>query len=240
MQPEEQSPFLSNDVLAEVAGRLRFGGPPIEQKIEQMSEPEPAPWSWPTHQKDYIAKHFGLRGFEFNALQEEAMRQLPHNEMLRDAYSKFLMIAKLTCNDAVEKVRAHERHQAEERMKRESSYRSKKQAYDARVKSLTKSWSEVRATIKTRWKRMGKSVMTMLERDARLSNMAPRDLAFMEEMSRRGVAGINRSENVVVFFNWDKFTDFSIEDINEVVLMLDQHPSGGFIRKPTVVPLSEA
>lgn len=237
MQPEEQTPYLSNDVLAEVAGRLRFGGPPIEQKIEQMVKPEPAPWTWPSHQKDHIAQQFGLRGFEFNALQEEAMRQLPHNEMLRNAYRKFLMIAKLTCNDAVEKVRLHERRQAEDKQLRETSYRSKKRAYDARVKSLTDSWSSVRDTIRTRWKRIGKSIATMLERNASLAAMADRDREFIEEMVKRGVAGVDRSDNVVIHFNWDKFADFSIEDINEVVQMLDQHSSGGFIKKPTVSQL---
>lgn len=235
----EREPFLSNDVLAEVAGRLRFGGQPLEQKIGEMSQPEPAPWSWPTHPMDRTAAMFGLRGFEFNTLQQEAIRELPNNVMLQDAYRKFLMIAKLTCAEGLQKVRDHEQKQAEDKMKRDRVYQGKKKAYDERVKSLTKSWTAVRDTIRTRWTRIGKSVATMLERNGSLKNMTDRDQEFIEEMVRRGVAAVDRSDGAVIYFNWDKFADFSIEDINEVVLMLDQHSSGGFIRKPVKTPFND-
>lgn len=235
----DQTPYLSDNVLAEIAGRLRFGGKPLEQKIEEMSAPKPAPWEYPTHPSDRTAAMFGLRGFEFAALQQEAMSQLANNEMLREAYRRFLMIAKLTCADGLEKVRKHEQHVSEEKMKRDRTYIAKKTAYDSRVVSLTRSWTEVRSTIQTRWRRMGKSVVAMLEKNGSINSMTDRDRVFIEEMVDRGVAAIDRSDGCVVHFNWEKFTDFSIEDINEVVLMLDEHLSGGFIRKPVKTPFND-
>jgi len=233
-------PYLNDAVLAEMAGRLRFGAQPIEQKIEEMELPQPKPWEYPTHQKDHIAKIFGLRGFEFQALQDEAMAQLSQNEMLQEAYRKFLLIAKLTCNEAVEKVRVHERRVSEDRNKRDRIYLEKKRAYDGRAAKLAKSWSEVRETIRTRWLRMGRSIVKMLEKNASLKTMHERDRVFLEEMVKRGVATVDRSDGAVVYFNWEKFSDFSIEDINEVIHDLNNSSAGNFIRKPTVAPLNEA
>lgn len=237
----DDQPYLSDEVLAEVAGRLKFGGEPLQTKIDQIPEPEPKPWSWPTHPRDYIAEHFGMRGFELQALEQEAQAQLKSNPMLREAYAKFLMVAKLTCSDAVENVRKYERRQAEEKAKRDASYRSKKSSYDGRIVALTNSWTQVRDTIFTRWQRMGRSILKMLEKNASTKHMAPRDLAFVEELARRGIAAIDSSSGKVVQFSWDKYVaDISIEDINAIIQMLDALPSGGFIKKPTKFQLEEA
>lgn len=233
-------PYLSNDVLAEVAGRLRFGGQPLEAKIEQMSLPKPKQWSWPSHSKDRLGAIYGLHGFELNALQDAAMKELPHNEMLQEAYRKFLLIAKIVCVDAVEKVRTYERNQAEQKAIRDRSYQEKLRSYNARKEHLTKSWSDIRDTIRTRWQRMGRSILKMLENNGSLNDMTPRDRFFVEEMAKRGVIAIDRSDGTVINFNWDRYIDFSIEDIDEVIQLMNNDESGNFIKKPTVLPLSEA
>lgn len=230
--------FLSNDVLQELAGRLKFGCSDIEAAKENFAKPEPKPWSYPTHPLDKVAAEFGMHGFEFKVLQEEAMKALPNNEMLKHYYRQFLMTAKLILEGELEKVRAHERRISEERNQRESSYQSRLKDYQSRISRLEKSWSQVRETIRTRWDRLGRSIATLIEQDAFFESMDLRDVTFLKELARRGVAQID--DKRVISINWDRYADFSIEDINEVIMLLNEHESGGFIRKPTVTKLEES
>lgn len=87
---------------------------------------------------------------------------------------------------------------------------------------------------------MGRSILKMLENNGSLNDMTPRDRFFVEEMAKRGVIAIDRSDGTVINFNWDRYIDFSIEDIDEVIQLMNNDESGNFIKKPTVLPLSEA
>ena len=225
-----RSSYFQDSVLGEIAGRCRFGAAPIEQKIEQIPEPRPNPWVFPPHPHDELASHFGLKGFEFKALQDAAMREMPHNNLLREYYKRFLMVARLVpeCEDALEKTRDYESRQAQDKANRENRYDQKKRDYDARVKSLTRSWEETRATIRTRWARLERSLAKLLEADASLQTLADRDYHFVMILNQRGILEV--AEERVVSVNWDKFQDTYIEDINAIILELNDSPGGGFIK----------
>ena len=236
----QRKSYLNDDVLKEVAGRLRFGASDIEDKLNTVAKPEPKPWVYPTHPLDNVASEFGMRGFEFKVLQEAAIREMPNHALLQHYYRRFLMAAKLVLDGELEAARQHERRLSEERNARDSTYQHRLKEWNSRRQGLMKQWTGVRETIRTRWRRIGKSIATMLESNATLKSMADRDAVFIEEMARRGIAAIDRSDGAVIHFNWDRYADMSIEDINEVIQLLDADPSGNFIAKAVVGPLNEA
>jgi hypothetical protein len=230
--------YLGDDVLQEIAGRLRFGASDIEEAKRKFSKPEPKPWTYPTHPLDNIAAEYGMRGFEFKVLQEAAMEKMKEHTILQHYYKRFLMAAKLVLEDELEKSRQHERRQSEEKNKREASYQSRLREYTNKINQLEKSWSDVRNTIRTRWGRLGKSIAKLVEDNAYFESMAERDVAFLKELARLGVAKID--DERVISINWDLYQDVYIEDMNEVIHNLNNEPSGGFIKKPTVTKLGES
>lgn len=235
--------YLNDDVLKEVAGRLRFGATPLEDRLDNTPRPEPKPWSFPTHPLDSVAEDFGLRGFEFKVLQEAAMREMPNNTLLQHYYRRFLMAAKLVLDGELEKARQHERHQSEEKNKRDSSYQQKLREWESRNKKVTNSWTSVRETIRTRWARMGRSLATLVEQDALMGTMDRRDQSFINLLGGRGIVTTDMHEDIdkrrVLSINWDDYEAMSIEDINEVIQDLNGLPGGDFIPKLTVTKLEE-
>jgi hypothetical protein len=231
---EARESFLADEVLAEVAGRMKFGTSNLEDRLAGLEKPEPRQWSFPSHRCDDEASIFGLHGFEYAALKEAAMKEMPNNLMLQALYRKFLIAAKLLCDDQLEKVRAYEQKQARDKALRDSGYQERLRAYNSKVNKLTGSWSAVRETIRTRWNRMGRSILKLVEYDNRLSTIGPRDQAFIFELAKLQVVRIDRSEDRVESFNWEKYTDVPIEEMHRIVLILNDLPSGGFIKKPQV------
>lgn len=227
--------YLDDEVLKEVAGRLRFGATNIEDRLALDTKPEPKPWAFPSHPLDEIASEFGMLGFEFKVLQEAAMREMGNHEILQHYYRKFLMAAKLVLNDELEKARIHERRQSEEKNQRDAAFQKRLREWEDRRNKLTDTWTKVRETIRTRWGRIGRSIATLVEQDAALSSMDARDVVFLKELQRRNIAVIEQGR--VQSINWDRFADISIEDINDIILILDSDESGGFIAKPTVSEL---
>lgn len=230
--------YLHDDLLAEMAGRLKYGASNIEAKIEQIPEIELKPWVYPTHPMDKLASVYGMRGFEFKALQEAAMAEMPDNALLQEAYRKFMIVAKLVCSDALEGVRAKERVQAIEKAKREDKYEQKVKDREGRIAGMRKSWNDVRDTIHNRWMKLGRSAKKMLERDNTLASMADRDQAFMRELAALGIVAIENGQ--VGFANWDdRYPIITIDEINNVIQKLDGLESGGFVKKPTKTKLED-
>lgn len=232
--------YLNDDVLREVAGRLRYGASPLEPRLDAIPKPTPKPWSYPTHPLDKVAEEFGMRGFEFKALQEAAMTHMNDHALLKHYYKRFMMAAKLVLDGELEKIRQHERRQSEEKNKRDSSYQHKHREWESRTKQITKSWTQVRETARTRWNKIGRSIATLIEDDATLATMDPRDQKFLLLLEAHHVARIDHTAGRVQGVNWDNFRDMSIEDINQIILDLDASEAGGFIKKLAVVPLAEA
>jgi hypothetical protein len=141
----------TRNILRELAGRVRYAGVDIEQRIRELEAPKEPKWSFPKHPDDEVAAMFGLRGFEFKVLSEEAMRALPHNAMLQELYAKFLMAAKLTMDSELNRVRNYEETQARERAKRDFSYQEKSRKYHHKVQSMRSSWSATRRSLVNRW-----------------------------------------------------------------------------------------
>lgn len=229
--------YLHDDLLAEIAGRLKYGASNMKERVDNIPEIEIKPWVYPVHPLDELASVYGMRGFEFKALQEAAMAELRDNELLQEAYRKFMIVAKLVCSNSLDRVRQHERTQAQERAKREDRYDHKVKERQGRIDGMWKSWNDVRDTIHVRWKRLGKSVVKLLEKDAALASMAPRDQSFMRELSAFNVLKI--VDERVVNFEWDYFIVMTIEEINGVIYRLDTLPGGDFIKKPTKEKLED-
>lgn len=236
--------YLNDEVLKEIAGRLKFGASNLEDRLKDYAKPEPKPWTFPTHPLDKVAAEFGLRGFEYKVLQEAALREMPKHETLQVLYKKFLLAAKLVLDGELEKARQFERRQSEEKNKRDSSYRRKMTEWENRNKQLTNGWTNVRETIRTRWGRLGRSIAVMLEKDARMGTMAPRDIYFLDLLGGRGIVETDLNPDIskrrVLKVDWDAYASMSIEDINEVIHDLNNSPAGDFITKPTVTKLDEA
>lgn len=230
--------YLHDDLLAEMAGRLKHGASDIEAKIEQIPEVELKPWVYPSHPLDKLGSIYGMRGFEFKALQEAAMAEMPDNALLQEAYRKFMIVAKMVCIDALEGVRAKEKVQAIEKAKREDKYDQKVKDRTNRIAAMRKSWNDVRDTIFNRWVKLGRSAKKMLERDNTLASMADRDQAFMHELAALGIVAI--ADGQVGFANWDdRYPIVTIEEINSIIQKLDGLESGGFVKKPTKTKLEE-
>jgi len=226
--PHKRHTFFDDNVLAEIAGRLKFGGKPLEKIIEEIPEPEIKPWIYPPHECDDLGKHFDLMGFEFKALTDKGIKLLESDFLVQQTYKRFLQAVRLRAPEIIEKVTKHERKQALERARREDNYDAKVRAREQKIKNVTKSWQEVRDTVRTRWRRLERSLAKLLEIDAKLESMDDRDVAFIEELERRSILEI--AEGRVISVNWNAYEDLSIEDINEIVKHLDDHPSGGFIK----------
>ena len=235
--------YLNQDVLQEIAGRLKFGGQPLEDVLPQIDKPEPKPWTYPTHPLDDVAAEFGMHGFEFKHLQEAALREMPKHTLLQFYYKRFLMAAKLVLDDELEKIRQHERRQSEEKNKRDSIYISKLRSWEARNAKLTKSWTDVRATIRTRWEKLGRSMVTLLEANSLMGTMDRRDQMFLDLLGGRGIVETDLNPDIdqrrVLKFDWEEYVSQSIEDINEIIMDLEHSSAGGFVRKPTVTKLGE-
>jgi hypothetical protein len=228
--------YLNEDVLQEIAGRLRFGASDLEERFQDFQKPEPKQWSYPTHPLDDVAAEYGMRGFEFKVLQEAAMRKMKDHTILQHYYKRFLMAAKLVLDDELEKARQYEQRQSEDRNHRDRTYQQRLTEWQNRRKRLTKSWTSVRETIRTRWRKIGKSLATLLEENANMGSMDPRDQIFIDLLSGRGIIVTDRNPNInqrrVKSVNWDAFEDLSIEDINDIIYDLNQSSAGGFIKKP--------
>jgi hypothetical protein len=52
--------YLDDEILKEVAGRLRFGTSDIQSRFDDDPRPKPKPWSYPSHPLDELAADFGL------------------------------------------------------------------------------------------------------------------------------------------------------------------------------------
>jgi hypothetical protein len=154
------------------------------------------------------------------------------------------MAAKLILDDELEKVRQRERFVSEEKNKRESSYQHKLKEWENRRTQLNNSWTKVRDTIRTRWNRMGRSIATLLEQDARMGSMARRDQIFLDLLGGRGIMKSDGNPDInqrrVLRVDWDAYQTMSIEDINEVIQDLNNSSAGNFIARPTVTRLEEA
>lgn len=223
--PHKRASYLNDSLLSEIAGRLKFGGQPIESKIEEIALPELVIKDQ-SHPGDAAAAKYGLRGYEYVALERAAMQSLDQEPALAEAYKRFLMLAKLKLPHVIHKVNAYEHQQAVERAKRASNYDAKLRARDHRVKQLTKSWTECRETVRTRWRKLERSYAAMLEKDSRLETMADRDLLFTAELQKRGVLEV--AEGRVLHVDWTEFESVPIEEINEIVRVLNEDESGGF------------
>lgn len=236
--------YLSDEVLKEVAGRLKFGASDLEGRLKEYIKPEPKPWTYPDHPHDEAAAEFGLRGFEFKVLQDAAMREMPNHTILQFYYKRFLMAAKMVLDDELEKARHYERQQSEEKNKRDSSYQHKLKEWENRNKQLTNSWTNVRETIRTRWGRLGRSIGVLLEKDAHMGTMDPRDQIFIDLLENRNILKTDNNPDIdqrrVLSINWDAYEAMSIEDINEVIQSLNDSSAGGFIPQPTVTKLEES
>lgn len=228
-RPTRRNSYLTGDVLQDIAGRMRFGASSIETRLKEYAKPEPKPWTYPTHPLDDIAKHYGMRGFEFKVLQDAAMKAMPEHAVLQHYYKRFLLAAKLVLDDELEKARQYERQRSEERNSRDVRYRQDLNSWEQRNKQLTKSWTAVRETIRTRWGRMGKSIAAMLEKDASIETMDLRDLEFLKLLVDHKVVVF--ADDRVKSVNWDAYYDMSIEDMNQVIQALNSSQHGGFIRE---------
>lgn len=235
--------YLNDDVLKEIAGRLKFGASRLEDRTKDYEKPEPKPWAYPTHPLDDIAAEYGMRGFEFKVLQEAALREMPKHTILQHYYKRFLMAARLVLDDELEKARQHERHQSEEKNRRDTSYQQKLREWENRNKKLTKSWTQVRETIRTRWARLGRSLAKLLEQNACMGSMAQRDQFFIDLLGGRGILETDLNPDIdqrrVLRVDWDAYEAMSIEDIDEVIRDLNGSSAGDFIPKPTVTKLGD-
>ena len=220
--------YFPNDILKDISGRLRYGAVPYEDHIAKIKVPEPPHIRFPPHPNDEIAALFGMRGLEYSILMEEAAKAAGSNDLIKRKITELLMVSKLYCSEALERAKRQERSILEAKQKSDRQYQGKLREYEGRKKSISKSWTEVRSTIKTRWGRILKSLSALLERDASLKSMDPRDRALIYILSNRGHLVIR--ENRVEKVEWVQLQDYSVEDINEVIQDLNRDPAGGFLK----------
>lgn len=207
--------YLNQDLMREIRGRLKFAARSIEEIIEEKpGPPERKPFAPPSHPLDEQAAHFGLRGYELKSLQEEAMSKLYEDPSLLAFYKRFLIVAKLKCPDAVAKADARERRAQEDKNLRDRTYAGKVLAWENRKTSLTKSWTEGRQAIKTRWRKILKSLAQLIETDARFETMDDNDVMVFKHLEALNHAALNDTE--VVNVNFDLLMDLPIEDVNDI------------------------
>jgi hypothetical protein len=211
--------FLNDTYLREIKGRLKLGGQEYEAAAAKYVKPQPKPWSYPTHPMDEEAEQFGLKGFELKVIQDYALRHMRHNAALRSLYKQFLMMAKLSMAEELDKIRQRERRISEDRSLQERSYQNKLRQYEGSRASLLRNWTETRSSIRTRWRKVGRDLVHRLEGDASINGMSERELIFLGALERRGI--LNISEGRVLGFSWDTYEVQSIEDIKEVMDLLD-------------------
>jgi len=226
--PHKRDTFFDDSVLAEIAGRLKFGAKPLEVIIEEVPKVQTKPWVFPPHPDDSRGEPFGLRGFEYKALLENGLTLAQTDPLVQEAFRRFLQATRLKSPDLIQRVTDRVAKDAKARQEREDNIAGKRRAREQKIKNIEKSWTTVRQTILTRWKRIERSLARLLETNADLSSMADRDVALIKELERRQILVLE--SNRVQRINWTKFEDVSIEDINEIILFLDSQDSGGFIR----------
>lgn len=235
--PHKRHTFFDDSFLSEIGGRLKFGGRNLEEMIAEVPMPEPKPWVLPEHPMDKDGAAFGLKGFEYKTLIDEGFRLARHDPMVKEAFRRFLQATKLKSEKVLKDVYEREVRQAKAQADRESRMEQKLRNRKAKIDSIEKSWSAVRSTVRTRWRKIIKSLAALLEQDAFLETMADRDQALVGWLADRGI--VEMEDQRVKRVAWAKLEDFSIEEIQELILFLNAHGSGGFIR-PTKKEAEEA
>lgn len=226
--PHKRHTFFDDSFLSEIGGRLKFGGRNLEDMIAEIPMPEAKPWVLPEHPMDRDAAAFGLRGIEYKTLIDEGFRLARNDPMVKEAFRRFLQATKLKSEKVLNDVKDREIRQAKAQADRESRMEHKLRNRQQKIDNIEKSWSAVRSTIRTRWRKINKSLAALLEQDAFLETMADRDREFVLWLASRKVVEID--DGRVQRVAWTKLEDFSIEEIQDVILFLNEHESGGFIR----------
>lgn len=243
MPPEKRGSYLNPDLLKEIRGRSEYGAKNLEELLDRHKPPELKPYTPPPHQYDALGAAIGMSGFEVNQFHLAALALMAKDPegsgIVLAAYKRFLMAAKLVCNDAVQRVMEENRSQQQQKAARDSKYQGKLKEWQAQTKKITDSWTEVRSTAKTRWRRLMKSLEKLIGDNPSIHTMHEDDVVLLRIIEDAGRARIVNGE--VQDINWTFLQeDISIEEIDVMIRRLESRiAEGGSWKKPQVRKLDE-
>lgn len=219
--------YFPDDVLRDIAARLKFGGVSLEDRVAKIPVPELPEINQVPHVLDKIALEMGITGRELEYLLSLGFTAAETNPLVAKAMRDFVMVTKLVHGDEFAQYRVTQNKILEDKRAQDSSYRKKMNEYERKKQKIEDDWIAIRQTIQTRWKRMIKSLDALLKINDHLDTMDPRDQFFLKLLEQRGYVIIqdSRVEEVA----WERLRDqFSIEDIKQIILEMDEDQTGRF------------
>jgi hypothetical protein len=212
--------------LREIVGRSKFAVQDPNDLINQKPAPQFPDWQYPKHPSDELAAEFGLKGFEFEALTAAAMREMPNNTMLQDAYRKFLLIAKLACDSQLESVRKHQRQIAMKRAAAEDNFDQRVKNWNHRESQIRSNWQNSVDAIRHRWNQVVGGFRQRLD-DKLLGELEPRDQDLVLLLDREGL--LELKVQYIRGVKWHDIKSLSVQRIRDLVVELNSRPSGDFL-----------
>lgn len=218
----EAGSFIKSDLLKDIRGRSRFVSTPLNEHLEKCKDPSPpaVPDLFTAEDRLYLDK-FGVDSKEMVLLLDEARRQAFSHPGVEAKLKDLLTLTKLSGGTRLRAALTSHKTSVENRkqdlLRRDTTYQRKCNDAKAKRVQLEKTWNNVSDQVRTRWKRILKSLTVALSRFEHWSDLHPSDKYAISFLEMNCPKLVEIKDNRVVKFDAEMLAFIDLAIIRELV-----------------------